>query len=403
MTVAADNPFGRGLKDLVQTRTIAVRLYVLEGIQLMSTDSDNSGDPYLIIRLGNNKFSTRSRYIANTLMPKFHEPFEIHTTLPGASHIDVEIWDWDGIGDDLIGKTTIDVEDRWFSKVWRRLKIKPLEDRTLRNPRSAASYGTLRLWVDLMTKDEARNVEMLDISIPPKLEYEFRVIIWKAKEVVIKDEMTDMNDLYVTCKCQVDDKLKLESDIHWRASGGKASWNWRMIFDILLPFEKKTLLHLSMWDQDIIGANDSIGEINFSIDLLLRQAYLKKDELPRIILRKDQEKRFWLSMMHTKWPGESQGELQVSMELMNKEESAKLMAGQARGDPNMNPFLPEPEGRFRWTWNPFSILKQLLGDKLFYKCCCALCCIACIAILIFFFPTLITTVLSQMFLAILPF
>ena len=103
MTLSGDSPFGRGLKDLVQTRTIAVRLYILEGIQLVSTDSDNSADPYLEVKLGNNKFSTRSRYIANTLMPKFHEPFEIHTTLPGACHIEIKVWDWDGIGDDLIG------------------------------------------------------------------------------------------------------------------------------------------------------------------------------------------------------------------------------------------------------------------------------------------------------------
>jgi len=392
----AQNPFGKGLKDLVQTRTISVRLYILNGINLMAMDRDNSSDPYLVVRLGKNKFSTRKRYIKNTLQPKFHEPFEIATTLPGASHITIEVWDWDGIGDDLIGKTVIDIEDRWFSKVWRRLKIKPLEERTLHNPRSSASFGKLRLWVDLCTKDDARNIPMTDISLPPKQAYEFRLIVWKAKKVVIKDELTDQNDLRVTVKVTVDEKLKQETDTHWRAKFGKGSWNWRCIFDLQLPFEKRTSLHLSMWDQDVFSASDSIGEVNFSLDLLLRHAYLKREEIPRIILRKDQEKRFWLDMMHTKWPGESQGMLQVSMELMTKEEAAKFPAGLGRGDPNMNPYLPEPEGRFRWSLNPFSMLKQLLGDKLFYKLCAGICCLACAAILVFFGPQMFITLLSNL-------
>jgi len=31
-----------------------------------------------------------------------------------------------------VGSTTIDIEDRWFSKSWRKMAIKPLERRTLK-------------------------------------------------------------------------------------------------------------------------------------------------------------------------------------------------------------------------------------------------------------------------------
>ena len=37
------------------------------------------------------------------------------------------------------GTTTIDVEDRYFSKPWRKLQVKPLERRTLHNPSSSFS------------------------------------------------------------------------------------------------------------------------------------------------------------------------------------------------------------------------------------------------------------------------
>ena len=120
----SEHPFGNGLTALVQTRTMCVRVYILNAIHLISTDRDNSSDPYLVVKLGDTKFSTRSRYIKNTLEPKFHESFEFMSRLPGASKLKIEVWDWDGIGDDLVGSTTIDIEDRWFSKEWRKLKIK---------------------------------------------------------------------------------------------------------------------------------------------------------------------------------------------------------------------------------------------------------------------------------------
>jgi len=394
LSESGENPFGGGLKSLIQTRTIAVRLYILNGINLTSTDRDNSSDPYLIIKLGRNKISTRKRYIPNTLQPKFHEAFEFMTNLPGPSHITIQVWDYDGIGDDLVGETVIDIEDRWFSKEWRRLKVKPLEERTLRNPRSTASYGKLRCWLELYSKDEARNEPIIDISLPDPCKFEMRLIVWKAKEVVIKDEFTDQNDLRVTSKLKVDKDFKQETDTHWRAKNGKGSWNWRLIFPLELPFEKRTALHLSMWDRDVFSANDSIGEVNFNLDLLLTHVFLKREELPKIILRNEGEKRFWLTLLHTKWPGEPQGKLRISLEIMNEVTASQLPAGIGRSDPNQNPYLPKPEGRLIWSLNPFTMLRQLLGDKLCAKLCGICCLILCIAIMVMMGPQVILSALA---------
>jgi len=386
----AINPFGTGLKALIQTRTINCRLYVLRGIQLISTDRDNSSDPYLIIRLGKEKKSTRDRYIKNTLNPYFHEAFEFHTKLPGPSQLIIEVWDWDGIGDDLVGTTEIDIENLWFSKNWRRIRLKPLEERTLHNPRSSAPYGKLSLWVDLLAKDETRNQPMIDISFPPPQSFEFRCIIWKAENVPIKDELTDQNDLRTTCEFKLGQTQKQETDTHWRAKYGKGSWNWRLIFPFELNgiFAQKSNFKMSLWDQDIFSANDSIGEAIMSFDMILRKLWLYRETKPKLILRKDATKRFWLDMRHSEYEG-PQGRIQVSMELLTSEEASKFPAGTGRSDPNMNPFLPPPEGRLMWTLNPFSMLRQLLGDKLCAKICCFIILLGCFAILVFFWTTII--------------
>ncbi len=58
------------------------------------------------------KISTRNNYIPNTLNPEFFESFEIQCTIPGVSKLIIQVWDYDGIGDDLIGYTEIDIENR---------------------------------------------------------------------------------------------------------------------------------------------------------------------------------------------------------------------------------------------------------------------------------------------------
>jgi hypothetical protein len=66
----------------------------------------------------------------------------------------VEVWDYDVFtANDLVGLTTIDLEDRWFDEKWHdygkelqsptRLRPVPLETRSLWSPKSnSAQVGT---------------------------------------------------------------------------------------------------------------------------------------------------------------------------------------------------------------------------------------------------------------------
>jgi hypothetical protein len=175
------------LEQLLRPNKVFVRLYVTRCENLTPKDFNGSCDPYLIVRLGNDHVSLRSKYFKNTCNPMFYESFEFSCQIPGVSQIQVEVWDYDGIKDDLVGVTRIDVEDRWFSNEWKNVEIKPLERRTLKNFASQAPQGKIELWLEILSPQEAKINPLLDLKPPSPMEYELRVIVWETKNVVIKD------------------------------------------------------------------------------------------------------------------------------------------------------------------------------------------------------------------------
>ena len=51
--------------------------------------------------------------------PKFHKYYDFEGVFPGSSPVQIDVLDYDDIfGDDLIGTTWVDVEDRYFSLEW---------------------------------------------------------------------------------------------------------------------------------------------------------------------------------------------------------------------------------------------------------------------------------------------
>lgn len=52
-----------------------------------------------------------------------------------------------------------------------------------------------------------------------------------------------------------------ETDTHYRCQNGKASFNYRMIFDIQHPRKKNDYsLNIQAYDRDFFKSNDIIGE-----------------------------------------------------------------------------------------------------------------------------------------------
>lgn len=207
-------PFPIDIKELIRPKAVTVRLYVIKAEGLAALDGGNSSDPYLYARLGDTEFSCRDEVVKGTLKPYFGRCFQFETLLPGPTQLQLAVYDWDLVGkDDLIGTTTIDLEDRYFSPEWRALsqpvsggvsgngpsqRCWPIETRTLRDNGSFKSRGKVQCWVDVFPKAEARSHTPIDIAMAPPEDFELRVILYKTRKVPIMDQSSGTNDAYVT-------------------------------------------------------------------------------------------------------------------------------------------------------------------------------------------------------------
>lgn len=309
-------------KQFLEPTNLVCRVYILKGKSLTPNDTKNS-DPYLFIKCGSFEIDDEKNVIEDTNNPGFYKHFDIPVSIPGASTLKIEVWDDDGIvGDDLIGETRIDLEERWFSKEWRDLndssvknslkdntktskskelsenkndqetvdkstkegtsnkddneeeKAKefdekevgglmkvPIEERTLVKKTSAAPQGILECWVELLSPKEAKLIKPLDVRPFPKKDFELRVIIWGTRDVKFRDVAEKCNDLYVKGKFG---KEELDTDTHFRCRE-LGSFNWRWKYKLSYPFDYddeygRNIFTFSLWDMDIIKSNEMICE-----------------------------------------------------------------------------------------------------------------------------------------------
>ena len=196
--------------------------------------------------------------------------------------------DFDTIGsDDLIGATTIDLEDRVFNlewQAWRKRGSLPLEWRPLYSPCSKNPQGRLQLWVEAWSKDDRERPPppMSEIAPPPPQRWELRCIVWRTANVESADEATGMNDLYVVV--QLGGHGAQETDTHWRVGyDGDASFNWRCKWQTRLthsPNDRLERLTLQVWDRDILSSNDAIGEAVLPLHFWFHRAFRSHAKRP---------------------------------------------------------------------------------------------------------------------------
>lgn len=420
------------LNSIRDPKAYQVRLYILKAVNLQPKDRNGLSDPYLKVKLGTEKYSTRKDHLKKTLNPTFNQSFSFDTLIPGTSKLRISVWDYDLISkDDCIGETTIDLEDRLFHRKWQAISTQPIEYRNLWIDTCSTSQGMVQLWIDIFPQDQVPFYPMISIDPPAPRTFEVRLIVWKSDQVTNHDQ-TEMNDLFVTAWME---GLKSQStDVHWRCSTGRAAWNYRLKFPVQLPLQAPEFgrLHVQLWDKDIVKWNDVLGETQIDLYKWLEKAYRRNEtvlpfkELARrkvkmnetdheaeeaepdqekegLLLKKQKrpdneakeavdslldligmgrlhEDADWVNIYHTnRQLGVSQlmGKLALSIQIVPEAEAKDLPVGVGRNDPNMNPYLPPPVGRMKMSANPFLMAKELVGPKTCLKLCCLFCCVFC--------------------------
>ncbi|XP_058050634.1 myoferlin-like [Ahaetulla prasina] len=93
-----------------------VRLYIIRAFNLQPKDRNGLCDPYVKIKLGKERMDDREEYIPNTLDPVFGRTYELTCTIPLEKDLKISLFDFDLFSsDDIVGDTTIDLEDRLMS------------------------------------------------------------------------------------------------------------------------------------------------------------------------------------------------------------------------------------------------------------------------------------------------
>lgn len=236
-------------------------------------DIFSDSDPFLIVKCGSEEFNEEKNYQSDEPNPKFNKCYEFQIDFPGSYPVEVWVYDYDlFFGNDLIGKTQVDLDDRFFSMEWQSVENKPIEYRELYHKDFDKGQGTVKLWVDIyeMSNKKAQQPPIFCAGEPENI-YEARLIIWKTKDIPHMD-IEGCSDVFVKTYFNDPNKDKL-TDTHWRNSDGKASFNWRIIHE-LKSLQPDYMLNIEAWDKDIIASNDLIGSFKIDIGPMFSDCYL---------------------------------------------------------------------------------------------------------------------------------
>jgi hypothetical protein len=317
-------------------------------------------------------------------------------------------------GDDLIGSTDVDLEDRFFMSEWRAIKNKPVEYRELKHPSSCVAQGSLKMWVEINPyhiKPENKPKEW-DISPKPPQEFQMRVCVFGTKDIAMMD-VEGTSDVYIRAFFD-SRKDALETDTHYRCQTGTASFNYRLNYKVTYP-RTHYKFTVQAYDRDFFKSNDIIGSADIDLNQAFEDAeltqrplrvdkkyyenYMKKPGQEPIEFSEDGD-CFWLKMrqkVRDKKKGTEEikdnGHVMVRIDITTKEFADKNKVGSAREDPNIEPYLPPPVGRIHFTLNPWEMYKQLIGPAMRRKiaiwCCVFIGSCLCMLILYYLVPIVI--------------
>ncbi|CAI2387752.1 unnamed protein product [Moneuplotes crassus] len=394
------------------------RVYVLRCQNLAGTTSNANikdrlagysanctADPYLVIKIGDGKSAGRGNVKMinekdnaqeNTLNPEFYQVYEFDISLPKDWTLTVEVLDKNNVvtesilGSTLIGKTVIDLEDRYYGdphltirkkletyrrmyqrelalldrgrktkeQEERKLELKslqkdiaaiyneldkeespriPVEFRELMHPKKKQSQGIIEMFTEIFPAKDSKLHKLVKIKPPSKEEFELRLIIWGTREIkLVNGESVDIFvrvifDPHGWSK----ETIERTTDTHYNSKDGRGEFNWRMKFPIELPCEFPRL-KIQVYGFGVI-TNEIIGENTINIQKALQNLVKEGSiEIPNT----------WINLQNPEDEHEDVGSLKFSMTIVSKMMAEGNPVGEAWDEPNENPrLIPPTAGR----------------------------------------------------------
>ena len=389
-------------KSILVKKTVILRIYILQLLNLSTRDLFSDSDPYVKILLGDKVLvNEKKKFFNDKTNCNWYQYYDLLVELPGSSKLTIQVMDYDPIfSDELIGETSIDIENRYFDPTWQALENKPVETRTLYHPDYEESQGEVTMWLEMFDKNEQELMDVWNIAPQPESKLQCRLIIFETEGMENMD-IEDTSDVYVTGF--VNPKEKQSTDIHYRCQTGVASFNWRLLIPIHTP-EDSYNLTIDVYDNDILVKDDFIcgcrlnlsylvNDVN-TIDLpikLTKDYYASLPQEKKVFsniefVGKDEDEegaKFWVQLEKN---GKKGGRVLCSLEIVPEWYAAAYPVGKGRDAPNVEPYLPPPIGRISFTLNPIKMLNQLTGPKFRKKICKFICIILLIIYLVFLIP-----------------
>ena len=243
-----------------------VRVSILKARSLIAMDRGGTSDPYAVATLsslGPKDKKARTRVVSKDLHPVWNEVFDLESRDIFNDSLTLSVFDKDLLSDDVIGNVTLGLKDLLHQGVSSFQQMKHL----------GTSDATWHQLLQASKKREkpkvAGEVELKIELLRPPSPSEFRewlltVVICRARGLTAKDR-GGTSDPYAVLACgQQKQKTKVV------AKNLNPTWDEKFVMIIkavgMRPVEPVVL---SVWDKDLIGTDDAIGETTLDLEHIL--------------------------------------------------------------------------------------------------------------------------------------
>ncbi|CAK0892841.1 unnamed protein product, partial [Prorocentrum cordatum] len=273
----------KSLKDgFANANDLVIRAYVLSADELCPNSGSKDITSFVRSRISlqSDAFVHADDGVTrtHTLHPKFNTLHTFsHCAFPDEGAMQFSVWEAASglLGSDMsIGADIIDLEDRWFHPKYQKMVARdevPIETRGLTDTDSSFCSGHLRMWIDIMHREEAQRRGPADLPSADPVEFQLRLVVWTVTRIEVDGD--DCPDIYVTAEHILDNDTPVrdQTDTHHNCDDGKGTFNWRILLNLMVPCNNPRITLRVL--QDNWMADEAFAEVNLDLtsDFLIAQ------------------------------------------------------------------------------------------------------------------------------------